>query len=303
MEKTITFLGTSSMVPTKKRNVQSIHVKLDATNILIDCGEGTQRQMNIAGINRNKLDAILITHWHADHTSGIMGLLQTIGHVEFEKPLKIIGPSKTTEFLTHILQSCYFSIKPNIEIIELEETNNPEQITSIGNIDISYMTLDHGVPCNGYTLTEKTTTKIDIEKLSKYGLTRGPKIGKIQRGQKVEHEGKTLDPKDFTFLKKGKKISIIMDTKYNPRLKKIAHNADILICESTYDNSNKDKAKEYNHMTSSQAAKIAKDANAGELYLTHFSQRYRNTKTIESEAKEIFSKVKCAKDFQKVNLK
>lgn len=298
MEKIITFLGTSSMVPTKNRNVQSIHIRIKNANFLIDCGEGTQRQMNIAGINRNKLDAILITHWHADHTSGLTGLLQTRCQIESQTPLKIIGPQGTTEFITHILQSCYFSKRPDIEIIELEKSNVPKEITTIQNMTIKYLSLNHGVPCVAYRLEEEPTTKINIEKLTEKGLTRGPKIGKLQRGHDVEHEGKTLKAKDYTFQKKGHKVCAILDTKYSSNHYKIAKDVDILICESTYDHNLTEKAQEYKHMTGTQAAKIAEKANVKKLLLTHFSQRYSSTKTIENEAKAIFSNTACANDFQ-----
>ena len=104
----ITILGTSSMVPTKDRNVQSIYLDYNGEGILFDCGEGTQRQMNIAGINRTKVKKILITHWHGDHVSGLIGLIQTLGNSKYASKLEIYGPKGTKRFMNNLLNSCVF---------------------------------------------------------------------------------------------------------------------------------------------------------------------------------------------------
>ena len=116
----ITFLGTSSMVPTKDRNVQSIHLEYRGEGILLDCGEGTQRQMNIAGINRTKVKKILITHWHGDHVSGLIGLIQTLGNSKDVSELSIYGPPGTKKSMSHLLETCIFDLTVDLNIVELD---------------------------------------------------------------------------------------------------------------------------------------------------------------------------------------
>ena len=120
----ITMLGTSSMVPTKERNVQSIHLDYKGEGILLDCGEGTQRQMNIAGINRTKVRKILITHWHGDHVSGIIGLIQTLGNSKDVSELKIYGPKGTQDSMNHLLKTCIFDLTVDLEVTELDISDN-----------------------------------------------------------------------------------------------------------------------------------------------------------------------------------
>ncbi len=297
----ITFLGTSSMVPTKERNVQSIYLEYKGEGILVDCGEGTQRQMNIAGINRLKVKKILISHWHGDHVSGLIGLIQTIGNVAEPGTLTIYGPPGTKKHMGHLLESCIFDLRIKLEIKEIK-TEKKAVFFENEDYQLEAAPLDHGVPCLGYAFVEKNKRNINMDKAKKLGLEPGPLLGKLQKGQAVKHDGKTIKPDDVSTIKKGKKIAFIMDTTYCKACIELAENSDVLVSEATYESSKKEKAEEYKHLTTEQVAMMAGQSNAKKLVLTHFSQRYKTLHDLEEEAKRIFPNTVMAYDFMKIKL-
>ncbi|MBN1376879.1 ribonuclease Z [Candidatus Woesearchaeota archaeon] len=299
----ITFLGTSSMVPTKDRNVQAIFLRYKAEGILIDCGEGTQRQMNIAGINRNKVNKVLISHWHGDHVSGLIGLIQTLGNNMEEKPvLQVYGPKGTKERMHHMLKTVVFdNNRVELKIHEL----NPKNIKKFFENDNYYIEcayLNHSVPCLGYNFIEKDRLRIDVKKAKKIGLKQGPLMGKLQKGKTVEFKGKKIKPEDVTYNVKGKKITFILDTLPCTNAVKLAKDADLMICESVYHSSLKEKSHVYKHMTAQDAALIANKANAKKLILTHFSQRYKEINEVLKDAKDVFNNTEAAFDFKNVKV-
>ncbi|MCF7872496.1 ribonuclease Z [Candidatus Woesearchaeota archaeon] len=303
MSYEITFLGTSSMVPTKDRNVQSIYLEYNGEGILIDCGEGTQRQMNIKGINRLKVKKILISHWHGDHVSGLIGLIQTIGNGnrEEQSKLTIYGPLGTKKHMEHLLQSCIFDLNLDLEINEL---NIKQKNVIYENEDymIEAAPLEHSTPCLGYSFIEKDRRNIQLAKAKKLGLREGPNLGKLQRGHSIKHEGKEITPDMVSTIKKGKKTTFILDTGLTENCYLLAENSDLLICESTLSIKLAEKAELRKHMTAQGAAQIASKAGTKKLILTHFSQRYTTLHDLEEEAKAVFPNTDLAFDFMKVKL-
>jgi ribonuclease Z len=297
----ITFLGTASMVPTKERNVQGIYIDYKGEGILVDCGEGSQRQMNIAGINRLKVKKILISHWHGDHVSGLIGLIQTLGNTEEPGAITIFGPKGTEERMHHILNSCIFDLRIKIDIQELN-IKKKSVVFENDDYSIEAVPLDHSVPCVGYSFIEKDTRKINLEKAKKLGLTEGPSIGKLQKGETVKVKDKTIHPDDVSTIKKGKKISFVMDTALTDTCYELAENADLLISEATFESSKIEKANQFKHLTAEQVALIANRAGVKKLILTHFSQRYKSLGDLEDEAKSFFPETTLAYDFLKVKL-
>ena len=292
----ITFLGTSSMIPTKERNHPSILISHEQENILIDCGEGTQRQLKIASINPCKITKILITHLHNDHILGLPGLLQTLQTQNYSKTLEIYGPSKTSKFIKEIKN--LFKIQLPTKTIEIKKP----LFLETKNLQFKALKMKHNSTCLAYSITEKDKRKINLNYTKKFGLTKHPLLGELQKGKKITYKGKKITPEKATHLIKGKRITIIYDTVKNPNTIKISKDADLLIAESTYTSSLQDKAKEYLHLTAEQAAEIAKKANAKQLILTHFSQRYKSSSIFLKEAKQIFKNTRLAKDFMTVNL-
>ncbi len=287
------------MVPTKERNVSSHYLDYKGEGILFDCGEGTQRQMNIGGLNRHKIKKIFLTHWHGDHVSGLIGLIQTIGNKEEAHVLDIFGPKETKKRISSLIESCDFQKKVEIKIKEA----NPrglEKIYENKDYFVEVINLYHSIPTIGYRFVEKDKIKIRISKLKREGVKEGPHIKRLQEGKDMIYKGKTYKNKDYTSVIKGKIFSYVPDTAYGPNCVKIAENADILLCESTFAHSLSEKAKETKHITSREAAQIASQANAKKLILTHFSQRYTEIKEVLDDAKDIFPNTEAGFDFMKV---
>jgi len=299
MKTQITFLGTGTTIPTVERNHTAVLLKYKDENILIDCGEGTQRQLRKAKINPCKLTKILITHWHGDHVLGIPGLLQTLAFNGYNKTLKIYGPKGTKKFIQELFK--VFNIKKKIKI-KVKEAKG--KFLKTPDFEISAIPLQHGCPTNGYMFEEKPKLRIDKNKLKKLKISSKDKkkLSQLTKGKSIKINNKIIKPKDLTYNQTSKKISFVFDTKKCKNAEKLAKNSDLAIIESTLDN-NKKLAKEYKHLTVNQAAQIAKKTNVKKLILTHISQRYEyKSKTLENMAKKIFKNVKIAKDFMVIEV-
>jgi len=294
----LTFLGTSSMIPTKKRNQQAIFLKYGKEGILIDCGEGTQRQFKLAKLKLTKITKILITHWHGDHVFGLPGILQSLKPDQYTKTLEIYGPKGIKKQIVLLLKT--FPI-PNLIKLKIKEIKTRTFFEN-DTFKLSYVPLKHSIKTFAYSFEEKEKRKIKINNLSKLKIP-GPLIGKLQKGNTIKWKNKEYSPSKFTKMIPGKKIVIISDTILTKNCYEIAKNADLLICESTYSNKLKHKAKQHLHMTSKQAANIAKQSKSKKLVLTHFSKRYKKTCEIKKEAQKIFKNTFCAEDLMKIKIK
>jgi len=299
MEKIkITFLGTSDSIPSKSRNHTSILLSYKNENILVDCGEGTQRQFKIAKITPTKLTKILITHWHGDHILGIPGLLQTLAMLNYNKTLNIYIPKGTRHFMESIMRMFVFvgKIKYNIQEVEGKFIEN-------SSFYLEAFPLKHTTRCNGYSFIEKDKLRINKEKLSRLKLPPSPLIKKLAQGQDIIFNNKKISSKSITYKQKGRKISFILDTSYSKDIIKYVENSNLLISESTFMNKDENIAQEHKHLTTKQAAEIAKKAKVKDLVLTHISQRYEaKLKDIEKEAKRFFKNTTLAKDLQTITI-
>ena len=302
MKTQITFLGTSSAIPTKTRNHMSVLVSYKNENILIDCGEGTQRQFRKANINPCQLTRLLITHFHGDHVFGLPGLFQTLGLNNYQKTLYIYGPKGTKEFIKKIYDTFIHTKKISMEIFEVHGT-----FIETPDFKLTALSLDHDSPTNGYMFEEKDKLRIDKNKLKRLKIHQSnPELGKLAKGIDIKINNKIIKYKDLTYKQKGKKISFIFDTGLCNNAKKLVQASDLAVIESTFlENSEegKEKAKEYKHLTAAQAGRLAKQGKAKELILTHFSQRYENKENLLlQEAKKIFPNTKLSEDFMRVEI-
>ena len=298
----LTFLGTSCSIPTKERNVQAMFLKFKTEGILLDCGEGTQRQMNIAGIPRTSVTKLLITHWHGDHAGGIMPLLQTMNR-EVDHRVEIHGPKGSKERMKHALKSIAFDNQIDLQVIEHDmEGKGVKRIIDTEDYAVDVAALHHSTPTIGYSFIEKDRRRINMPFLRRNKIPEGPHLQKLQKGKSIVYKGKKIDVADATRVIKGKKITLLQDTAPCANLTKLAKDADVLICEATYCEDHVDRGEKYKHMTAKQAAEVAQHAGVGKLFLTHFSQRYKTVAPIKKEAKLHFKNSECAHDFLKVKL-
>jgi len=289
----LTFLGTASMQPTKDRNLSSILFSHDSENILIDCGEGTQRQMKIAGLKPTKTTRVLISHFHADHVLGLGGFLRNLIANDYNKTLHVYIPRGTSKFLGNIMHSAYFGDDLDVQVHEFDNG----KIFENEKLVIEALPLAHSVPSYGFIFHEKSKRKINLAYISKFGLTKHPLLGDLQKGKDIIFEGKKITCKKATILVPGKKLGLILDTALCNNCYKIGKNADLLVSESTFSDEHKDKAKLYKHLTAKQAASIAKKSKSKKLILTHFSQRYKDDSKILDEARKVFTNTVIASDF------
>ncbi len=297
----ITFLGTSGMVPTKERNVSGIFLQYKDQGILFDCGEGTQRQMNIAGIKRTSVTKVLLSHWHGDHVAGLIGLLQTLGNEKVQAHLSVYGPVGTKRRMDFLLKTCSFDLGVELEVKEINAVK-PLMFLEDEEYFIEAALLDHKEICIGYAFVEKDKRKIAMDYLKKMGVPEGAHLRTLQEGKPITWKGKKVDVEKATYVQKGRKITYVTDTLPCSNAVLLAQDADLLICEATYASALKEKADEYKHMTAQDAALIAQQANVKKLVLTHFSQRYETTEDLEKDAKTHFPEAVCAYDFMKVTL-
>lgn len=298
MKIPVIFLGTGQAIPTAKRNHTAVLLKYKNETILIDCGEGTQRQFRKAKINPCKLTRILITHWHGDHVLGLPGLFQTLALNNYNKTLYIYGPRGTSNFINLIYKLFVFKGKLKIEVKEVQG-----KFFETEDFYIEAFPLRHGALCNAYCFVEKDKRRLDKSKLEKLRLPQSPILAELQKGKNIEFKGKTIKAKDVSYIEKGKKITFLFDTALCENCFKAAEKADLLITETTYTEKEKELAAEYKHLTTKQAATIAKSSNTKKLILTHISQRYdTKEKIILEEAKKLFKNVKIAEDLMKVEV-
>lgn len=294
----IIFLGTSAAVPSASRNPSSILLQYKDENILIDCAEGTQRQMRKAKLNPCKINKILVTHWHGDHVFGMPALFQTMVLSGYNRQMKVFGPKHTKYFMKNFVNVFVPVLKFNADVNEVSgkffETND---------FYLEAESMKHGIPTNAYNFVIKDKLRIDKKKLAKAKLPAGRHLSDLAKGKDITYKGKNYKAKDFLYGEKGKKISFVLDTLDNKRIVPFVKGANFLICESSFGSDLKDLAKEHLHLTADQCGMIAKKAKVGKLLLTHISQRYEmDVKSLLKDAKKNFKNVEIMKDFDVVEV-
>jgi len=304
----ITFLGTSSGVPTLTRNVSSLALKLSqkAEVWLFDCGEGTQHQLIKSTIKSSQIRKIFITHMHGDHIYGLPGLLATLGLSGNSKGIDIYGPSNLKNFISSALKNSYCKISFPIKFFEVENSAQSNiNLFEDELMEVKCTSLKHRLPAYGYRVNEKDKPGLfNLEKAKKLNIPAGPIYGKLHSGQRVELEdGRILNGSDFCGKpRKGESFVYCTDTIFSERAVELSKNVDLLVHESTFSDKDEEMAFEKLHSTTTMAAKTALLSNAKKLVLTHLSPRYTPKSSVKprdllNEAKQIFPNTFLAKDF------
>ena len=292
----ILFLGSGSAIPTAKRNHPGILLNYKNESILFDCGEGIQRQFRIANENPCKLTKLFITHWHGDHVLGIPGLLQTLALNDYKKTLEIYGPKGTKTYMDKILSLFHNVNKIKINIKEI----STGKIVDKDDFCIEAFPMEHNMNCLAYRFVEKDKLRIKKEKILKLKIGHDPKLSLLKKGKDIVINGKKIKFKDVTYLEKGKKLGIVLDTRINKNISKVAKDVDLFICESTFMDET-EIAKDYYHLTAEQSASISKKSKVKKLILMHLSQRYgKNEHDVLNTAKKVFKNTELARDFMKI---
>jgi len=302
MSLQVIFLGTAGSIPTPKRSLPSILIKRKDEQIMFDCGEGTQRQLILAGASFHRKMKIFITHMHGDHVLGVPGLIQTMSLHDREKKLGIYGPPGIGAFLECIRGTVPFSLSFPIETHEIKDAGI---VCAEDEYIVEAIWADHVVPSLAYAFVEKTRPgKFFPEKARTLGVPEGPLWRKLQHGEEIKlPDGRVIKPTDVTGPPRpGRKIVYTGDTRPFKDLAKIAEKADLLICEATFGDELSERAKEDGHSTPVQAARIAKKAKVKRLVLTHISARYNENSALLEQAKKIFKNTLVAEDFMKIDI-
>ena len=290
-------LGTSGMMPLPGRNLTSALVRREGEMFLFDCGEGTQVSLKMLNLSWKKIGRIFISNMHADHVTGLPGLLLLSSQVDRDEPLYIYGPTRLGEYIDSSRRILDMYINYDIHFIPVEEG----AIYENDEFTVNCFMLRHTKICYGYSLVEKQRAgAFSVEAALAHRVPRGPLWSKLQHGLSVVNEdGLTVTPDMVLGPKRdGRKFTYITDTMYFPELSDYAHDSDILFCEGMFDSSLEDDARQKKHMTAAQAAMVARDGNVGRLCLQHYSPRYsdRELKTLAAEARAIFPETVLTRD-------
>lgn len=291
MEIKITMLGTSGSSPTKARAMPGVALSYNGDIFLLDCGEGTQMQMLRYGINSSRIKAVFISHAHGDHVIGLAGLVRTMAMNRRQSQLDIFVPAGSEKIISALISFDRALIAYKIAV----HGARPGTSYKGRGFSVTAFALNHSIPSCGYALREDDRMRFSEDKCKKLGVTGEMhsvihRLGSLKIGKKVIKLGQVAR------RQAGKKVVYASDTRPAKSTATAAKNADVLIHESSYLNSERKLAKERGHSTSAEAAAIAKKAGAKLLVLTHISARYNNADAMENEALAVFKNTKVAKD-------
>lgn len=295
----VCLLGTGGMMPLPYRWLTALMLRFNGSNLLIDCGEGTQIAIKEKGWSFKPIDVICFTHYHGDHISGLPGLLLTMGNADRREPLTLIGP-KGLERVVSALRV----IAPELPFeIRFKEITEPEQTFELNGYRLKAFRVNHNVTCYGYTMEIDRAGKFQVESAEKLEIPR--QFWKVlQKGETAEIDGKIYTP-DMVLgpPRKGIKLTYCTDTRPTESILRNAKESDLFICEGMYGEKEKHaKAVENKHMTFDEAAVLARDAKVKEMWLTHYSPSLNRPEEFMDDVRNVFPAAKAGKDRMSVEL-
>ncbi|MGY4507668.1 ribonuclease Z [Bradyrhizobium sp. USDA 3650] len=295
----LTFLGTSASVPSAERNHPALLVEAAGKRVLIDCGEGTQRQLLRSGAGFRRLDRILLTHAHLDHVLGIPGLFSTLGLRQQSDVTIVHGGQDTLDIVIRMLAGLWGAGRAPIpvEFAPLIEG----QVVDAGDFTIDCFPVRHrDTDSFGFSFRSPARRHLERERLAELGVPDGPMRGELAAGRPVVIAGRTIDPEDALGPPSGgRKLVVIGDTETTDGLSKHVVDADLLVIEATFLDRDAATARDYGHLTAREAASFAAANNVGQLVLNHMSGRYRDEEIL-AEAIGIFPSTRIAADFDHI---
>jgi len=296
----VCLLGTGGMMPLPYRRLTSLMLRLNGKDLLIDCGEGTQVGIRAKGWSFHDIEVICLTHYHADHVSGLPGLLLSIGNSERTEPLTIIGP-KGLERVVRAMRTIAPELPFEIKLIEI---NGNTFTTKIAGYRIEAYRVDHNVLCYGYSVYVDRQGRFDPDKAAANDVPMRL-WSRLQKGAEIDFEGRhftqdmILGPE-----RKGLKVTYCTDSRPVKAISEAADGADLFICEGMYgEPGSEERAKEHKHMCYAEAAKLAAAAQPKELWLTHYSPAFVKPEEYIGEVRKVFPNAHAARDLRSVTLK
>lgn len=289
----VCLLGCGGMMPLPRRWLTALMCRYNGSTLLIDCGEGTQIAIKEKGWSFKPIDVICFTHFHGDHISGLPGLLLTMGNAERHEPLTLIGP-KGLEKVVNALRIIAPELPFPLKFIEIQ---GPEETFTLNGYRLKAFKVNHNVLCYGYTLEIDRAGRFDVER-AKAAQIPLKAWNPLQKGNTVELDGKVYTP-DMVLgaPRKGIKVTYSTDTRPTRSIAENAKGSDLFICEGMYGEADKDaKAVEHKHMTFKEAARLAREADVNEMWLTHYSPSLVHPEEFLDEARKIFPETYLGKD-------
>jgi ribonuclease Z len=277
-------LGTASQVPTRHRNHNGYLLRWDGEGLLFDPGEGTQRQMLLAGVPASSVTRLCLTHFHGDHCLGVPGVVQRLSVDGVQHPVHAYFPASGQHFFARLRHASIFH-----DLVEVPEVpvvaDGPIATGAFGVLEAR--TLDHSADAIGYRLIEPDGRRFVPELLARFGIA-GPAVGELQRTGSIEVGGRNVELSDVSEARRGQRFAFVMDTRLCDAVYALADGADMLVIEATFLDEDADLATRYGHLTARQAARVAAESGVRRLVLTHFSQRYTDLERHRDEAAEAF---------------
>jgi ribonuclease Z len=299
MDLDLVFLGTSGSMPTSRRAPPALLLRRGGDRLLIDCAEGTQRQLMRSTIGLPELTEVFLTHYHADHYLGLPGMLKTFALRGRELPITIYGPSGLTD-LFGALRRIFGRLTYSYELVELR----PGDVLGRDDYRIVTFNVTHGVPALGYALVEEARPgRFDVPTADSLGVPAGPDRGRLQEGEAIQlADGSVVTPEQVLGpARPGRKICITGDTAPSLSYVDLAHGADLLVHEATFCDDERERAHETQHSTAREAAQVAATAGAQMLALTHLSSRYFGPEVLK-EARAVFPETVVPRDFDVIEV-
>ena len=296
-QRHLTILGTASQVPTATRNHVGFFLRWDRQGILFDPGEGTQRQMTLAGIKAREITLICLTHFHGDHCLGLPGVIQRLSLDQVPHPIPILYPASGRHFLHRLLQAAVFHNRVRVEECPV---NNPGTVLALPEFEIQTLPLEHGVDTWGYRVQERDSRTLLPSRLP--ADLSGPALGHLKKQGWVDSEKGRIELSEVSVRKPGQSFALVMDTRMCPNALSLAQETDLLLTEATYLDSESKQAAQYRHLTASQAGQMAQQAGAKHLVMAHYSQRYASVQGFAQQAGAYHPKATAAVDGQRIAL-
>lgn len=277
-------LGTASQVPTRHRNHNGYLLRWDDQGLLFDPGEGTQRQLLLAGVSAGTVTRLCLTHFHGDHCLGVPGVLQRMSLDGAQHAVHAHYPASGQEFFARLRHASIFHDTTDVREHPVN-TDGPVAAGTFGVLEARR--LDHSVDSIGYRLVEPDGRRMLPELLGRFGIT-GAAIGQLQRAGTVRVNGRLVQLAEVSEPRRGQRFAFVMDTRLCDSVYALADGADMLVIEATFLAEDAELARSYGHLTAGQAARVAAECKVRRLVLTHFSQRYPDTGRYRDEAAAVF---------------
>jgi ribonuclease Z len=298
-DRELVVLGTASQAPTRRRNHNGYLLRWDSEGVLFDPGEGTQRQMIFAGVTASQITRICITHFHGDHCLGLPGVLQRMSLDRVPHEVDACYPAENQAVFARLRHASLYRDAVNLRERPVQGAG---PVIEAASFRVEARPLSHGVPSMGYRLAEPDGRRMLPDKLAAFGVT-GPDVGRLQRQGRLAVDGQVITLEQVSEPRQGQGFAFIMDTRLCDAAFALADGADMVVCESTFAETEAALAREYGHLTAGQAGRIAAESGARLLVLTHFSQRYDSSdgQRLAGEAAMAFGgEVVLARDLDRV---